>query len=169
MKTNWEIFEKTMSVIQILLGVTIAYILFSALYTSTSNILEHFNYTWKDISIQKLIIKHHFFTLLGLIGIIGGIKWFKFKTTGWLMSFMFWFLIGFSTILLTLKFKDKEPNVIRNIEEYLISYSIILVSFIIAFILGSKTFWTKYNPDKKSLIITGILLLFFVINRIILT
>ena len=137
MKTNWEIFEKIMSVIQILIGFTIIYILFSTLYTSTSNILEHFDYTWKDISIIKLIKNHHFITLLGLIGIIGGIKWFKFKTTGWLISFMFWFLVGFSTILLTLK--CEEPNIIRTDEEYLIYYSVILVSFIIAFILVSAS------------------------------
>ena len=80
---------------------------------------------------------------------------------------MFWFLVGFSTILLTLK--CEEPNIIRTDEEYLIYYSVILVSFIIAFILGSKTFWIKYNPDKKSLVITGMLLLFFVIDRIIFT
>jgi len=168
MKTNWEIFEKIMSVIQILLGVTLIYILFSTLYTSTNNFLDHFDYTWKDISIIKLIKNHHFITLLSLIGIIGGIKWFKFKTIGWLLSFIFWFLIGFYMILLTLKFKSEEPNAIRTDEEYLIYYSIILVSFAIAFLLGLKTFWKKYNPDKKSLVITGILLLFFVIDRIIL-
>lgn len=169
MKTDWEIFEKIFSVIQIVLGITIISVLIWSVNISISQILEHSDYTWKDVSILKLIKNHHFFTLLGLIGIIGGIGWFKFKTFGWQLSFMFWFLLGFSTALVALKFKQQEPNSIRANEEYLIYYSTIFISFFLAILLALKTFWKKYNPTKKSLIIFGIILLTFVIDKIVLT
>lgn len=169
MKTDWEIFEKIVSVIQILLGITIISVLIWSVNISISQIFEHSDYTWKDISILKLIKNNHFFTLLGLMGIIGGIGWFKYKTNGWLLSFMFWFLLGLSTTLVALKFKLQEPNVMRANEEYLIYYSTIFVSFFLAILLVLKTFWNKYNPTKKSSIIFGIILLTFIIDKIILT
>ena len=169
MQTDWEIFEKIISVIQILLGITIVSVLIWSVNLSVNQFLDHSDYTWKDISILKLIKNHHFFTLLGLIGITGGIGWFKYKTFGWLLSFIFWFLLGFSTILITLKFKQEEPNVIRANEEYWIYYSTIFVSFFLAILLVLKTFWNKYNPTKKSLIIFGMILLAFVIDKIVLT
>jgi hypothetical protein len=169
MKTDWGIFEKTFSLIQILLGITIISVIIWSVNINISQIFERTDYTWKDISILKLIKNHHFFTFLGLMGIIGGIGWFKYKTSGWLLSFMFWFLLGFSTTLVAMKFKQQEPSVIRANEEYLIYYSTILVSFFVAILLVLKTFWNKYNPTKKSLIIFGIILLTFIVDKIILT
>lgn len=166
MKTDWEIFEKIISVLQILLGITIISVLIWSVNISTNQILEHSDYTWKDVSVLKLIKNHHFFTLLGLIGIIGGIKWFKYKTYGWLLSFLFWFLLGFSTTLIAWKLKQQEPSVVRADEEYWIYYSTIFVSFFLTILLGLKMFWIKYNPKKKSLIIFGLLLLVFVIDII---
>lgn len=169
MKTDWEIFEKIISSIQVLLGITIVSVLFWSLYIRIGLILEHSDYTWENVSVLKLIKNHHFFTLLGLMGIFGGINWFKFKTHGWLLSFLFWFLLGFSTSIILWKLKQQEPNVIRADEEYLIYYSILLISFFLAILLGLRTFWIKYNPTKKTIIIFGLILLTFVIDKIIAT
>jgi len=169
MKTDWEIFEKIISVIQILLGITIISGIVWSVNINLNQIFEHFDYSWRDVSVLKLIKNNYYSTLLGLMGIIGGIKWFKYKTSGWILSFMFWFLLGFSTALITWKFKQQEPNVFRANEEYWVYYSTIFISFFLAILLGLKTFWKKYKPKKQSLIIFGVILLTFVIDLIVLT
>jgi hypothetical protein len=169
MKTDWEIFEKIVSTFQVLFGIAILFTLIWSVNFSYNQTFERLDLGWKDISIFKLITKYHFTAILGLVGIIGGIGWFRYKTYGWLLSFMFWFLLGLSSVLVLLKYKQQEPNVVRAFEEYLIYYSTIFTSFFLATLIMFKNFWNKYNPRKISLIIFGTILLTLVLDKIIQT
>jgi len=163
MNKTWKVFERTVSGLQILLGITIMILVLCNL----KFILEHLDYSWSDISIYKITKNNHHVFAKGFLGVISGILLFRNKLIGWILSIAFWLINGIG-IILTFILKNNEDNKIINSSIEYIILGLMVVTFLsLAISFTAKQFRIKYAPNKKSWITIALIFLIFVIDGLI--
>tara|TARA_R100001369_G_scaffold73411_3_gene101962 strand:- start:97 stop:606 length:510 start_codon:yes stop_codon:yes gene_type:complete len=167
MNKNWKLFEKVISVFQIIFGIAIISLVLWSVNTTITIIFEHSDYTWRDVSFYKLVKNNHFYILSSLLCISSGILLLKNKKIGWVLSVTTWLVYGLGTLLNTLKKNDKNESVIQSNSDSII-VGIFVVSFLtIAMCLTFKPFRTKYEPNLYSWLIIGLITLIFIAEKLL--
>ncbi|MCH2033554.1 MAG: hypothetical protein MK202_08560 [Tenacibaculum sp.] len=170
MKTDWDIFEKIMSIIQLIFGIAIIWIVIKTVKYYLVEIFGSADLNWESLLQINILEKTYFSFIHGLIGVLGGTLWFKNKKSGWMLSLSFWIITCCTVTLTTAKsmYRDSFSNIIKSNEEYWIYSIVIFISLLLIFVLSSKYFREKYKPDLKTLTIYGSILALLLITRFIL-
>lgn len=168
MKTDWEIFQKIMSGIQIVYGLTFISFVIWFMKLGLSQFYELSNKSWENLSYFNLFKIYNFNIIWSLIGIIGGVKWFKNQKSGWLLSILFWILSSYSATLFIVKLNYKKSLSNTDTDVSLLFYLILIISGLFSIILLSKYFRKKYIVERKSILLYISLLILLMIDRFIL-
>lgn len=167
MNKHWELFEKTISWIQIIFGIaTISFVLWT-LNLTVSTILDHSDYTWNDVSFYKLFKNHYFIILSGFLCISSGVLLLKNKKTGWILSVITWLLYGLGTLINLLTKNDENEYFFESNSDFIIIGIILALFFTLALSLTLKPFRTKYKANLNSWFIIGLITLIFVISKLL--
>lgn len=168
MKNDWEIFEKLTSVFQFLFGIVILYATYWRVFYDFDSGLNEYVFSKGKVDYYEFITDEYFSLVLGIVGIVGGINWFFYKTNGWLLTLLFWFSLGFSTSVVFYKFITySSHNITSNPEFWIYSLTIFITILLLVF-LTVEFFWKKYKPTKIQLITLGTIVLMVLIDRLVL-
>ena len=168
MKNDWEIFEKLTSIFQILFGVVIIYATLWGFFNQFDTDSNEFVISTENADYYELMSEHYFSLLLGIIGIVGGIKWFFYKTNGWLLTILFWFSLGLSTSIALLDLVIYNSYEVTSDPGFWIFTVTILISILLLVILTLKFFRNKYKLTKRALITFVTIFFIILIDRMIL-
>jgi hypothetical protein len=167
MNKHWTLFEKVISGFQIIFGIVVISFLLLTLDSIISTLLEHSDYTWKDVSFYKLIKNHYFFTFLGILSISSGILLLKNKKIGWILSVSTWLLYGLGTLINIFKKNHENKSILESNSDYITIGIFIVAFFILALCLTLKPFRTKYKANLKSWFKIGIITLILITVKLL--
>lgn len=163
MTKNWIRTEKAIAIYLILWGILMIALTIWSINEGLSLAFEHFNYTWDDISILKIIKNYHHLFVPGLMGIFSGITLLLHKKSGWMAGFLcsttvsIHILISFITI--------EKQNLLESPAPFIVMGIIFLLSAIVFTLLNSKAIISKYKPTKSNWIVIGVLFTLLLIDR----
>ena len=158
-------FEKSLAIIEILVGLGLIILLIYSWYSVFSYMVENGQTTWSKISILKLIRNAHFIFLSGAMGLVSGILLLKEKKLGWILSTSSWIVYCLVTSLIFWKLEKADGPF--NTLNYVLSGLLILIFLIMAGVLTLKPFRLKYKPDSKSWIIIAVITVVFLIDKLL--
>ena len=167
MNKNWTKLEKSIGLLQIILGIiTISFTIW-AINNNLQLLIEYSNYAWEDISLLKIAKDNHPSILLGFLAILSGILLFRNNLIGWITSVSTWLIYGLTFIMMTLKVVVNKTNILVSNLDYIIIGFITSLCFILALLISSKQFRLKYSPTYKSWLIVGLTNLIFITDKFI--
>lgn len=157
--------EKIIGSIQMLLGIFIICSTIYALNVSI-NITLKIGIAWEDISFLRIFKKYHSILLISILIIISGYMLFRSYSNGWILSVISWLTLGFEISIINWKFYQKE-NIFWSNYDVAISCFFAFLFWSIAYILITKNFKLKYNPNRKTWIIIIITTMILIIDKIL--
>lgn len=169
MKKSFTYSEKAIGTFLIVVGAVFLYVnLYTIIiFIEFSQKFSHF--TWKDISILKLIRTYHFEILLDTLMITSGLLILLNKKSGWILALT----TSAVTVFLCIKnlvslFGTPLMTGVNKTELLLLNSILLLVFLLILFFLLSKTLRIKYHPTKKTLWIIVMVVAVLLIDKIFL-
>ena len=160
---NCKYLEKGIGALQIIYGALLLFVLFYGFIILYDTPVSSLRYSWKDLSILKLIKKYHSEFILGALTMISGGLLLLNRKAGWMGTIITSFItavLGIKSIFY-LFYKTASPE-FNRIGLLFYSSLISFLFFLIFCVLLSKPFKIKYQPTKKNwwviIIVAGLLL-----------
>jgi hypothetical protein len=164
MSKPWRIFEKSIAVLQIIIGLFIA----SQIIFDMYNLNEYFKFSGKDLSYSNFFIKRHFSLLEILLLIISGILLFKSNVKAWVASVVIWITFGIGSFLSISKLLEQHHDSWTN--RGVLFYIIIAILFIsIATLMMTSEFRKKYHPNSKHWLAIVIIVIIITMDRLLIS
>ncbi|RUA14746.1 MAG: hypothetical protein DSY83_08840 [Flavobacteriia bacterium] len=166
MGQNWKVINKTLGIIEILLGISVIILTIYSWHTVLTQ-LEHFGLNWEKISFFKLIKQSHFVFLSGVLGMISGILLLKGKRWGWITSVSSFLVYSIGMILIALGTNNKGKVLLEDEGDYIIPGVLLIVFLVLTFLLALKPIRELYSIKIRDWVIVGTKVLLFTLDKLI--
>ena len=166
MSKNWRLFEKSISGIQILLGVLLIGIIIWAINIKLDVAFNRLNMTWEDISFIKLLVNYNLGLIVSGIGIISGLLLLRNSKKGWIGSIAFWLVLAIGTFITLWRLRNNIEFLENRL--YLISGIFAIIIFtIIGILLTTNEFRRKYQLNLNNALVITFIIICFTIDKLI--
>lgn len=154
MKRNWQLLERVISCVQIILGLLI-------LFVVATTIKSYYDVFWiNPLFDHKTILeisfkKNYILFIISLISIISGFLLYNNSLKGWVTSIITWTMYVILFLFSYYRLSVNESYHLDLVSQIAICFAVIVFTTILVF-LNNSEFKHKYKPTKKNwLIITS--------------
>lgn len=151
MKQNWQIFEKVISGVHIILGLLILFVVVITIksYYDVLGINPLFDHkTIIEVSFKK----NYILFIVSLMSISSGFLLYNNSLKGWITSIITWTMCVILLLFSYYRLSVNESYHLDLVSQIAICFAVIVFTTILVF-LNNSEFKHKYKPTKKNLLI----------------